>query len=193
VRPYLLAPLAASPAVRAVFRFLSHPVVATLAMGGTLYVWQIPEVHDTAVLNERLHYVMHVTMLSSGLFFWWRVLDLRPPPVGLPYLYRLGMLKVAFMMETFLGAYLTSKEVVLYDVYDQLGLRGMTSLRDEMLGGMVLWVAGGLILMLGGLVVTVWWVREDRAHAAGSPPIARSALASGGLQPYSRLEGRGAV
>jgi len=94
LRRYVLAPVISSRAVRATFGFVSRPAVATLLFVGTLYFWQIPRYHDLAVLNDAVHYSMHVTMLAAGLVFFWRVFDPRPAPLGTRYLVRATMLWV---------------------------------------------------------------------------------------------------
>jgi len=79
----------AQPAVHGVFRALSQPVICTLLYAGTLYAW---------------HYLMHVTMLASGLLFFWRVFDPRPAPWGTPFHQRLVMLGAAIFANIPLGA-----------------------------------------------------------------------------------------
>ncbi len=149
--------LVASWRVRAAFGALAHPVAAGALMSGTLYFWQVPAFHDAAIRDENIHYVMHATMLAAGLVFWWRVLDRRSPPAGLGYLYRLFLLKANLMMVVFLGAYLAAKGTVLYDAYDRLYMPGLGALRDEMLGGTVLWFGGAATLFAGGVIVARRW------------------------------------
>ncbi len=144
-----LAPWVASRPVRAVFGLFAHPVTAGALMTGVLYFWQVPRFHDAAVVDETVHDAMHATMLAAGMFFWWRVLDRRPPPAGLSYLYRLFLLKANVMMAVFLGAYLAAKGIVLYTAYDRLYWPGLTALQDERLGGTVLWFGGAACLFVG--------------------------------------------
>jgi cytochrome c oxidase assembly factor CtaG len=120
-------------------------------------------------VDERIHYLMHMTMLIGGLFFWWRVLDRRRPPAGVPYPVRIGMLMVNFMMLALLGAYLASNDRVLYRGDEDLHLLGITPLADERIGGMVLWLAGGALLMVAIAVTFRRWVREMERASPVNP------------------------
>lgn len=175
----LVAALVGSRLVRGVFRGITRPEVAAILMGGTLYFWQVPRFHDVAVLNEDVHYVMHLTMLGAGLVFWWRVLDRRPPPEGAPFLHRLFMLKFNLMGVVFLGAYLAAKSVVLYDVYDRRYLPSMSALTDERIGGFVLWFGCAIVVISAGIAVALRWRRHT--ERAGEPlPSAREARVPAG-------------
>src|SRR3546814_7633958 len=85
----------------------------------SLYAWEVPSWHNAALLNDGIHYLMHVTMLVAGLFFWWLVLDRRPPPQGLRHGVRLMMLWLAILSNIILGGYTALKHDVLYTAYDR--------------------------------------------------------------------------
>ncbi|HJU20667.1 MAG TPA: cytochrome c oxidase assembly protein [Stellaceae bacterium] len=152
LRHRLLPRLITSAPVRVLFGALTHPAVATALLMAALDVWQIPRLHNAALEDGALHEAMHASMLAAGLLFWWRVLDRRPPPVGAAILVRLWMLEIAWMMDSFIGAYLLSKETVLYDAYDHLGLV-VSAMADEALGGAVIWVGESLAFISAGLIV----------------------------------------
>ncbi|HDZ74511.1 MAG TPA: hypothetical protein ENH55_17445 [Aurantimonas coralicida] len=46
----------------------------------SLYVWQIPPVHNAALLNSLIHWAMHLTMLATGLLFFAMVFGRRDVP-----------------------------------------------------------------------------------------------------------------
>ena len=132
----VLKPLASNGPLRSVFRFLARPAVATILFIAALYVWEVPRYHNLALVNEAVHYVMHVTMLVAGILFWWRIFDRRPAPQGLGYGMRLMMLWVVTLSNIVLGAYTTLRSDVLYSAYDVTGrLFGYSALGDEQLGG----------------------------------------------------------
>lgn len=162
LRRYALVPVILNRAVRTIFGFLSQPVVATFLFVGTLYFWQIPSYHDLAVLNDAVHYSMHVTMLAAGLVFFWRVFDPRPAPFGTRYLVRVAMLWVAICTNILIGAFLTLKTEVLYPAYDELGrLWVQNALQDEMLGGLTIWIPGSMMCVVAVLIVIRMWGRHD--------------------------------
>lgn len=161
-----LAPFAGSGALRAVFSFLVNAAVVTLLFIAALYVWQYPPFHNAAILNDGIHYTMHVTMLAAGLLFWWRIFDLRPAPMGLSYGRRLMMLWIVTLTQIALGAYTTLKSEVLYPAYDVVGrLFGIKPLADELVGGFIIWVPSSMMCLLAAiLVIHMWGVYETRAE-----------------------------
>lgn len=159
LRHRLLPRLITWAPVRVAFATLTHPAVATFLLMAAMDVWQIPRIHDAALHDGTLHDRMHVSMLAAGLLFWWRVLDNRPPPVGTSYLVRLWMLEIAWMMDSFVGAYLLSKETVLYTAYDHLGL-AISPLADEALGGGVIWLGETVAYISAGVLIARRTLRQ---------------------------------
>lgn len=164
LRQRIVAPLMTQRAVRAIFGLLARPLVCTLLYVGALYVWQVPAIHELALLHSGWHYLMHVTMLLSGLLFFWVVFDPRPQPWATPFPVRLVMLGAATFANIPLGAVITLKDTVVYVAYDQLGRWwGVSALSDELMGGLVIWMLAsmmGLVAVL--LLVRLWGRSEER-------------------------------
>jgi putative membrane protein len=169
MRERVLAPLLVNRSVQATFSFLAHPVVATFVLIAALYFWHLPKYHNLAVIDVPVHYAMHVTMLVSALFFFWRVLDPRPAPVGAGYGVRVIMASVAMAGSTPLAAYITYKTTVLYPAYDEKGrVWSLDALLDERFGGLIMWIPGGIVFgVLLLIVIRLWGKREDRLNALG--------------------------
>ena len=174
IRRSILVPVVSSRSVQAVFGFLAHPVVAMATFIASLYAWEVPRWHDVALLNDAIHYVMHVTMLVAGLFFWWLMLDRRPPPQGLRYGVRLMMLWLAILSNIILGGYTALKHDVLYTAYDVHGrLYGLAAGTDEHIGGIIIWIPSSMMCLIAILFVIHMWGRQetvlDERRQAGLP------------------------
>lgn len=175
VRDTTVTPVMTAAPVRNVFAWLTQPVVATALFIAGLYVWQMPYLHNLSILNEAVHYAMHATMLVTGLLFWWRIFDHRPPPQGSRYGVRLFMLWIMILSNIVIGAYLALKTDVLYPAYDQLGrIFESNALADEQLGAVTMWVPGSMMGIIGAVVVIHMWGRaegrwdhRDRGLSAG--------------------------
>jgi putative membrane protein len=155
---------------RGLFAALVHPATVTMLFILSLYVWQYPPYFETALRNDAVHYLMHVTMLAAGILFWWRIFDDRPsaPRFGA----RIIMLWVATVANIAIGAYITLKSTVLYPVYDTLGRLWYTASEDETLGGIVMWIPGSNMALIALLVVLYRWGlrdRRQRVDAVGLP------------------------
>lgn len=154
-----LAALLQPRALHAAGAVLLHPVTVTVLFIAAEYVWQWPPYFEAALRDDGIHYLMHFTMLGAGLLFWWRVFDDRPR--GTPYGARVVMLWVATVANIGLGAYLTLKGYVLYPVYDELGRLWVSGPVDELLGGIVVWIPGSNMALIGLLVVLRRWGRRE--------------------------------
>ena len=187
LRERVLRPLLTSRLIGMVFGFFAHPLVATLLLLGVPLFWHLPQYHNLSVLDAPVHYVMHVTMLVSGLFFFWRVLDPRPAPFGAGYGTRIVMSWAAIAGNIPFGAYIALKTPVLYPAYDVKGrLWDLAALADEQLGGFVIWIPGSMMfVVLLLLVIRMWGARENRLDAlwrrgiaSRSAPLSEQAAAN---------------
>ena len=167
LRERVLAPFLASRGLRALFALLAHPLAATFWLVAVPIFWHLPEYHDRSVLDDSVHYVMHLTMLVSAVFFFWRVLDPRPAPLGASYAARIVMCWAAIAGTIPLGAYLSLKSTALYSSYDEKGrIWGLAALQDEQLGGFMVWIPGSMMFVVLLLVVIrLWGARETRMEA----------------------------
>jgi putative membrane protein len=168
LRRSALAPFAGNFVLRALFTVLTNAWVVTALFIAALFVWQYPPLHNAAILDDRIHDVMHVTMLAAGLLFWWRIFDMRRAPLGLGYGSRLMMIWISALSQIGLGAYLALKSTVLYPAYDQVGrLFGINPLTDEITGGFIIWVPSAMMLLVSAIIVIhIWAKQEERAWAA---------------------------
>ena len=179
LRRALVAPLMASRPVRAVFGFLLRPWVAAALLVASLYAWHWPAWHDLALRDDRVHYLMHVTLLAGGLVFFGCVLDARPPPLGARYGARVNALVAAMTACMVLGVVLALKRTPWYPAYGDLGrLPHLSALGDERLGGLIMWIPGSAAWVPAFLVLLRRWdgqearlhERRRRGIAAGAAP-----------------------
>ena len=167
LRNGLMRPVLRSRGLRAIFGFLARPAPAFVVFVGSLYVWQVPAIHNAAILNEPLHYTMHVTMLLAGILFFWAIFDPRDPPKGIRYGIRQVMLIGTILSNILLGSLTTLKTVVLYDAYDVHGrLFGFAPLADEKAGGFLIWQPMSMMSLIAILIVFAGWNRSEDRHWA---------------------------
>lgn len=165
LRRGLVSPIVTSSGVRRTFSFFSQPVIATGLFVGVSWFWMIPRWHDVAILDETIHYVWHITLLVTGLFFFSAIFDPRPAPLGPRLGTRLIMFWCAAMGNILLGAFLTFKSVPLYHAYDLLGrMFGLDAVTDEQIGGLTMWIPGCMMFAVSAiLILHRWGVDEERA------------------------------
>ncbi len=165
LRKWLIAPIVRSGPLRTFGRWISAPIPATLIFIASLYVWEIPALHDAALLNDALHYVMHVTMLLAGILFFWVIFDRRDPPAAAAHGARMLMLAAAGLTQIAIGALTTLKQAIYYPAYDVVGrLWDIAPLVDETTGGFLMWAPTCMMYLLAVFVVVYRWNgAEERA------------------------------
>jgi cytochrome c oxidase assembly factor CtaG/cytochrome c2 len=155
-------------------------VAATGVHGAVLWVWHVPALFDAAVRNEALHLLQHATFVGSAILFWAALL--RPRSASARGGAVLWMFATA-LHGSVLGALLTFATRVLYAPY-QGGARplGLSALEDQALGGLVMWIVGGLVYAVGGLALAASLLRRSRAGVVVVVAGAALAIASGGCR-----------
>jgi putative copper resistance protein D len=174
--PATLALRAASPSVRRWLLRVLHsravavvtfPLLAWMLFAAVNWGWHFSPLYDQALENPPLHYLEHASFLGAALLFWWPVVGVDPSRWRLPYPVRLFYLFLAMPQNSFLGVALMSAPVVLYPHYlSNLRDWGPTALADQNLGGILMWVFGDVVFLIGMAAVVAGWVRlEDRRTA----------------------------
>lgn len=159
----IVRPAVKDQIVRRVYTWFTNPVVTTFIFLGTLYLWQVPTLHNLAVRNDLVHELMHITMLASGFLFWWLVIDPKPHRSRLHYGLRVLYLGLIVIPNTVLGASIVFNSNLLYQsYYDFPQPLSMAPLIDQQVGGLLLWVIGDMMSILAsGVVMIMWYQREQ--------------------------------
>ncbi|MCS4505132.1 hypothetical protein KBTX_00334 [wastewater metagenome] len=166
VRDRVIAPAWRSAPVQGVYRFVQHPLVASLLFVGLIYLWLTPAVHYNAMLSRELYTVMNWSMAIDGLLFWWLALDPRPPGPGhyaIGFGKRCLMLAAVAFPQIWLGAYIVIEGGGIYDYYEVCGSPWpIDATTDRVLGGIFTWIPAAMMSVLGTVIVLAYWYRSER-------------------------------
>lgn len=151
---WMVDPLMEIPEFRAVIKFCSHPIYASVLFMGILNLFHIPALYDYSLKHEAFHFFEHVCFFVGALFFW---LGRRPltPGQQLLYLlfnYNLMMPLVVFMLVAHSPWY--TFYVSQPRIYPWL-----TPILDQQLGGIVMAVS-----MMGSFAVLgfrAYWKQDE--------------------------------
>ncbi len=144
-------------------RVLRNGIVAWLIGMATLWVWHAPYLYNATLADEDIHILEHLCFLVSATVFWWPILAplersrLAPMPAVI-------YLATAAVANSVLAILLTFARPGLYPAYvnpaDPLNLLamirgtwGLTPALDQELGGLLMWIPGGMVFL--GAVVWV--------------------------------------
>jgi len=161
----MVRPVVGNRTARRSYDWLTNPVVTTFIFLGTLYLWQVPDLHNLAIRHDSVHELMHVTMALSGFLFWWLVIDPMPHRSRLHYGLRILYLGLIVIPNTLLGAGIVFNGNLLYEsYYDFPQPLSMAQLTDQQIGGLLLWVIGDMMSILAAGVVMILWYQQEQAR-----------------------------
>ena len=161
-RQRFVRPVLAARPVRVALDIVMHPIVAVGLFVGLIYFWLFSPIHFIAMLDWRLYRVMNWSMVIDGLLFWWLVLDSRPaPPARLSPGKRVLCVIAAIPPQIVLGAFIFFTPRELYPVYSICGraFTWLSPMRDQQIGGLLLWIPGSMMSVVGALVALRHWMR----------------------------------
>jgi len=144
--------------IRLSARILTRLDVSFVLLVGSLFLWQVPALHNAALAMPPLALVAHTGMALAGLNFFAVVLDRRDAPQGANQSLRLLTLVGVIVSNILLGSLTTMKEVVLYTGYDIAGrLWNFAPLADETAGGYTIWVPSSFVIIAAIILVFNGW------------------------------------
>jgi putative membrane protein len=166
---WMLRPALRVPWVASLARRLTDARVAFLFFNIVVAVWHLPPAYNTAMAWHPVHIVQHLMFLASATLMWW---PLTSPLPELPRLAYPGQMLYCFLMSipmSLVAIYITLADHVLYPAYSAAPrLWGITPLADQQIGGLIMWVPGGLFFLLVMSVVFFRWSAAGADHRAGA-------------------------
>jgi putative membrane protein len=171
--------------LRTAVRWLTRPLAASIVSVMVLWVWHIPALFNAALQNDGLHALQHASFFVSSLLFWWALFPRRT--VRRHYGAAVFYVIAAGVQSSLLGALLTFARTPWYPPYlNTTTTWNLTALEDQQLGGLIMWIPGGLVYLAITLALMAAWMR-----AANSKTSSRGFVAS--HSPTSRTESRRGV
>jgi cytochrome c oxidase assembly factor CtaG len=147
---------------RRIWRALVHPGVAWALHGAALWLWHAPALFEAALASEAVHYLQHLTLLTTALLFWASILPRRTG--GKARIVGAFSLFTTSMHSTLLGALLTLSPTVWYASYaEAAGPAARSGLEDQQLAGLIMWVPAGLVYLAAALALIGALLRDDGA------------------------------
>ena len=138
---------------------VTGPFTVWVLHGLVLWIWHIPALYEGALASEAMHALQHASFFGVAALFWWTLMYGRYGRMGYG-------VSVAYVFTTalhtgLLGALITFASQVWYLTYEGRTLPwGLTALADQQIGGLVMWVPGGLVFTLLGLALFAAWLGE---------------------------------
>jgi len=169
---WMIEPFLRPPLIRRLGRTLTRPSGAFACFNLVLVAWHLPPLYNLAMDHHGVHIVQHLMIMVVSVILWWPVLSpsaelpRAPYPVQMLYLFVVGLPMVV------VSIFISMASTVLYPYY-AAAPRVWTLLTphaDQHLGGLIMWIPGGLVFLVAISVVFFRW------QAAGGDDVAVAPL-----------------
>ena len=141
--------------------------LGTVGLVGVLYVSHAPAIYDGALRSDPLHVLEHVAYLLAGFAFWEPVLSVD----ALPRIAGHGQRLVAVVM---LGPLLALLAAVLVSADRPLYPAQHATMRDQRLGGTLMWIAPMVAVLATAMWIFFSWAAAESSPADDRRPRPRS-------------------
>jgi len=134
--------------------------------------------YDWALYDHNVHIVEHLSFMAGYVVQWWPAMNRSEELPALSAGPRMVYLFSATLPMKLLGALLTMSDYVLYTYYaQQPRVFGLDPFEDQRLGGIIMWLPGGLVFWV--LIARTFFLdyyadilRERGARTRGGSEVA---------------------
>ncbi len=169
----------AVPRVRRAERLARQPAIAWSLGIGAMSIWHAPTLYTATLAHADIHIFEHLCFLATGVIFWWPVCAPLPTSRYAP-LSAMLYLFTAAIAGSVLGIMLTFAPPGLYPAYlhpvDTRGFLllirdgwGVSPAVDQQLGGLIMWVPGGLVYLSAIIGTFARWQSDADTDEGPSP------------------------
>ncbi|MDQ3697470.1 MAG: cytochrome c oxidase assembly protein [Gemmatimonadota bacterium] len=165
----MLRPVLRSHPVAAVARVATTGPACFLAFNLTIAVWHVPAVYDLAMRSHPMHIIQHLCFLVAATLMWWPIMSPLPELPRLSYPKQMLYTFLLTLPMALIGIVITYAERVLYPAYQSAPrIWGLSPLEDQLLGGLIMWLPGGLVLLGVLSVIFFRWASRENDDTASA-------------------------
>jgi putative membrane protein len=164
---WMLSPFLRHPLVLRLGQRLTRPSGAFASFNLVLVAWHLPPLYNVAMEHHGVHVVQHLMIMIVSVILWWPVLSPSPELPRAPYPLQMLYLFVVGLPMVVVSIFITMADSVLYRYYATAPRvwEAITPHADQHLGGLIMWIPGGLVFLIAISVVFFRW------QAAGGDDI----------------------
>lgn len=166
---WMLRPLLRNRVVAAIARKLTRPITCFVIFNVVIAAWHLPVFYNAAMANHGIHILEHLMFMVAAVLMWWPLASQLPE---LPRLAYPGQMLYSFLMSipmSVVAVYITMADQVLYPHYASAPrIMALSPMDDQLLGGLIMWIPGGMIFMVIMTVVFFKWSARGADDAAAA-------------------------
>jgi putative membrane protein len=150
------------PWLRRCWATVTRPSMAWALHAAAIWAWHAPALYDATLDNAFIHTLQHVSFLFTALLFWWSVLRGARVSRGVA----VASVFTTMLHTSALGVILAFTNSMWYPAYAATtAVWGMTPIEDQQLGGLVMWIPGGVSYLIATLFLVAGWMKESESRA----------------------------
>ena len=137
-------------------KLLGNPAFCWLAAAAALVVWHVPAMLQLGMQSRTCHFVEHASFLTTGLLFWWPVIEPWPSAPRWPRWSILLYLFLATLPCDVLSALLVFSDRVVYPMYLSMPrMGGLSPLEDQECAAALMWTCVTVVFLVAGTILSM--------------------------------------
>jgi putative membrane protein len=173
---WMIRPALQLPGVEAIAKWLTKPAHCFAIFNVVLATWHLPPVYNLAMTYHGVHIVQHLTFIAAAVLMWWPVMSPLPELPRLSYPAQMLYCFALSIPMSLVSVYIAYADALLYTAYAAAPrLWGLTPMQDQLIGGLVMWIPGGLFFF--GVMSVVYW--QWQAHDGDETVAGAQAIEAG--------------
>jgi len=131
--------------------------------------WHLPPLYNLAMAHHPVHIVQHLMFLTAAVLMWWPVLSPLPELPRISYPAQMLYLFLMSIPMSLVSVTIVYADSVLYPAYAAAPrIWGISPMLDQLSGGLIMWIPGGLYFFVIISVVFFRWQQKDVDTVAGA-------------------------
>jgi putative membrane protein len=173
---WMLRPMLARPGVGALARWLTKPAHCFAIFNVVLAGWHLPPVYNLAMAHHPVHILQHLMFIAAAVLMWWPISSPLPELPRLSYPAQMLYCFTLSIPMSLVSVYIAYADALLYTAYAAAPrMWGITPMQDQLIGGLVMWIPGGLFFF--GVMSVVYW--KWQAHDGDETVAGAQAIEAG--------------
>ena len=169
---WMLRPALRSPAVMAIAKRITNPLIAFASFNVVVAAWHLPVLYNAAMANHNVHITQHLMFMVASVLMWWPILSPMPELPRLSYPLQMLYLFLVTIPMSIVSIYITYADQMLYPAYASAPrLWGLSPMQDQLLGGLIMWIPGGLFFFGVMSVIFFKWQGAGGLDSAESAQV----------------------
>jgi putative membrane protein len=159
---WMLRPALRVPVIAAIARWLTNPLHSFAIFNVVFAGWHLPPLYNQAMTHHWLHIVQHLMFLIASVLMWWPILSPLPELPRLAYPLQMLYLFLMSIPMSIVAVYIAYADSILYPTYSIAPrIWGISPMQDQQIGGLIMWIPGGLYFFAVISVIFFRWQQRD--------------------------------